>query len=146
MLTGGPPTSTIVAESGSIEAKTKKAKKSIDDEPWVHNEEEYVGINDELPYNSDVEANNKSDYAPSDSDSGGSYELLVNDKAGCDVLEHVTYLENPTIAFNTTFEDGDTFKRANRKYALLNEFEIATPYNEKTRHIGYCKGTQSKGT
>lgn len=137
----------IVAESGSIEAKAKKAKKSIDDddEPWVDDEEEYVGINDELPYMSDVEANKKSDYAESDSDSSGTDELLINDEAGCDVLEHVTNLENPTIALNMTFEDGDTFKRAIRQYAVLNEFEIAAPYSEKTRYRGYCKGKQSKG-
>ena len=158
MITSRHETSSILAESGSVEAKANKAKrskvgKSIDDdeEPWVDDEEEYVGINDELPYMSDVEAhaeaNNRSDHAPSDpdSDSGVNDELLVDDEAGCDVLEHVTNLENPTIALNVTFEDGDTFKRAIRQYAVLNEFEIAAPYGERTRYRGHCKGTQSKG-
>ncbi|XP_039787028.1 uncharacterized protein LOC120653334 [Panicum virgatum] len=96
-----------------------------------------------------AEANNRSDHAPSDSDfdsdSSVNDELLVDDEAGCDVLEHVTNLENPTIALNETFEDGDTFKRAIRQYAVLNEFEIAAPYSERTRYRGHCKGTQSKG-
>ena len=160
MITSRHETSSILAESGSVEAKANKAKRSkvgesIDDEeePWVDDEEEYVGINDELPYMSDVEAhveaNNRSDHAPSDSDfdsdSSVNDELLVDDEAGCDVLEHVTNLENPTIALNVTFEDGDTFKRAIRQYAVLNEFEIAAPYSERTRYRGHCKGTQSKG-
>jgi hypothetical protein len=37
----------------------------------------------------------------------------------------VTDLENPTIGIGVTFEDGDTFKRAIRQYAVLHEFEIA---------------------
>lgn len=56
----------------------------------------------------------------------------------------MTYLENPTIAVGVTFEDGDTFKRAIRQYAVLKEFEIAAHYSESKRYRGVCKGKTSK--
>ncbi|WVZ81087.1 hypothetical protein U9M48_028508 [Paspalum notatum var. saurae] len=65
-------------------------------------------------------------------------------KKSCEVVEHVTNLENPTITVGVTFEDGDTFKKAIRQYAVLNEFEIAAPYSEATRYRGHCKGFRSK--
>jgi hypothetical protein len=80
----------------------------------------------------------------SDSDSYANDDLFVDDEAGCEVSEHVTNLENPTIACGVTFEDGDTFKRAIRHYAVLNEFEIAAPYSESKRYRGHCKGKSSK--
>ncbi|CAL4984030.1 unnamed protein product [Urochloa decumbens] len=104
----GVEPSNIVADSGSVEPsgisidkpkKAKKAKvgKSIrdDDERWIDDEVEYVGLNDEEAYISDVEVNAEANYDPSDADSesGKDDELLVNDDDGCDVLEHVTNLE-----------------------------------------------------
>lgn len=53
-------------------------------------------------------------------------------------------LENPTIAVGVTFEDGNTFQRAIRQYAVLNEFEIAAHYHESTRYRGVYKGKRSK--
>ena len=84
------------------------------------------------------------DAEPTDSDSIEHDVLFVDDEAGCEVSEHVTNLENPTIALGVTFEDGDTFKRAIRQFAVLNEFEIVAPYSESTRYGGYCKGSKSK--
>jgi hypothetical protein len=60
--------------------------------------------------------------------------LHVDNEAGYEVSEHVTNLENPTIAVGATFEDGDTFKRAIRQFVVLNEFEITTPYSEAKRY------------
>ncbi|XP_066325231.1 uncharacterized protein [Miscanthus floridulus] len=79
-----------------------------------------------------------------DSDGSGKDDLYVDDEAGCEVFEHVTDLENPTIACGVTFEDGDTFKRAIRQFAVLNEFKIAALYSESTRYRGICKGSKSK--
>jgi hypothetical protein len=84
------------------------------------------------------------DVEPAHSDSIEHDDLFVDDEAGCEVSEHVTNLENPTIALGVTFEDRDTFKRAIRQFAVLNEFEIAAPYSESTRHRGFCKGSKSK--
>ena len=84
------------------------------------------------------------DAEPANSDSIEHDDLFVDDEVGCDVSEHVTNLENPTIACGVTFEDGDTFKRAIRQFAVLNEFEIVAPYSESTRYGGYCKGSKSK--
>jgi hypothetical protein len=79
-----------------------------------------------------------------DSNYSDKDDLYVDDEASCEVLEHVTNLENPTIACGVTFEDGDTFKRAIRQFAVLNEFEIAALYSESTRYRGICKGSKSK--
>jgi hypothetical protein len=46
------------------------------------------------------------DAEPADSDSIEHDDLFVDDEARCEVSEHVTNLENPTIAFGVTFEDG----------------------------------------
>lgn len=79
-----------------------------------------------------------------DSDCSDKDDLYVDDEVGCEVLEHVNDLENPTIACGVTFEDGDTFKRAIRQFAVLNEFEIAALYSESIRYRGICKGSSSK--
>ncbi|CAN6238101.1 unnamed protein product [Urochloa humidicola] len=145
----------------SKKAKTAKKSKDLkdDEEPWADDEEEYVGLNDEAPYMSDVEADIASDdeaphmsdidpefeHESSDSDLNQEDQLVVDDSIGCETVEHVTNLENPSIAVGVTFEDGATFKRAIRQYAVLNEFEIAAPYSERERYRGYCKGTQRKG-
>jgi hypothetical protein len=71
-------------------------------------------------------------------------DLFVDDEAGCEIVEHVTDLENPTIALGVTFEDGDTFKRAIRQYAVLNEFEIDAHYSEAKRYKGFYKDRSSK--
>jgi hypothetical protein len=128
----------------SIPAQGRKGKgrKKADDVPWEEDEEEYVGVNDESRYMTDQQDDQAAE--PSDSDSYVNDDLFVDDEAGCEVSEHVTNLENPTIACGVTFEDGDTFKRAIRHYAVLNEFEIAAPYSERKRYRGYCKGKSSK--
>lgn len=87
-----------------------------------------MGLHDEQPY--EEEAENGSEYQPSDSDIDEVDDLFVDDETGCEEVEHVTNLENPTIACGVTFEDGHTFKRAIRQYAVLNEFEIAATYSE----------------
>ncbi|CAN6192258.1 unnamed protein product [Urochloa humidicola] len=129
-------------------SKVKKRKElEEDEEPWIDDDEEYVGLNDEAPYMSDVEHPHMSDVEhphmsdvegqeaslSSDEDHNEEGELVVDDSVGCETIEHVTNLENPSIAVGVTFEDGDIFKRAIRQYAVLNEFEIAAPYNESTR-------------
>ena len=40
------------------------------------------------------------------------------------MVEHITDLENPKIAVGVTFEDRDTFMRAIRQYAILNEVQV----------------------
>jgi hypothetical protein len=69
---------------------------------------------------------------------------LVHDDAGCEIYEHVTNLENPTIECGVTFEDGETFKRAIRHYVVLKEFEIAGLYSDSKRYRRHCKGFKSK--
>ena len=60
------------------------------------------------------------------------------------MVEHITDLENPKIAVGVTFEDRDTFMRAIRQYAILNEVEIVSRYNEAKRYRGYCKTKKCK--
>jgi hypothetical protein len=75
--------------------KGKKGKDLYDDEePWIDDEEEYVGLNDEAPYISDVEADIasgheaadmsdiSSDHESSDSDLNEDDELVVADSIG----------------------------------------------------------------
>ncbi|WVZ88391.1 hypothetical protein U9M48_034918 [Paspalum notatum var. saurae] len=126
-------------------SKGEKSDEEEEEEPWEEDEVEYVGLNDENQYlPAAQQPADSSDYEPSELESSEVDELLVDDDAGCEIVEHTTNLENPTIAVGLTFEDGDTFKRAIRQYAVLNEFEIAAPYSESRRYRGYCKGTASK--
>ena len=60
------------------------------------------------------------------------------------MVGHITDLENPKIAVGVTFEDRDTFMRAIRQYAILNEVEIVARYNEARRYRGYCKAKKCK--
>jgi len=129
----------------SIPAQGRKGrgkKPADDDVAWEEDDEEYVGINDENQYMADQQDDQEEGAA--DSDSFVHDDLLVDDEAGCETSEHVTNLENPTIACGVTFEDGDTFKRAIRQYAVLKEFEIAAHYSEAKRYRGHCKGYKSK--
>jgi hypothetical protein len=48
------------------------------------------------------------------------------------------------MALGVTFEDGDTFKRSFRQYAVINKFEITAPYSKSKRYRQYCKGLKSK--
>ncbi|CAN6249838.1 unnamed protein product [Urochloa humidicola] len=146
-------------EQGSGRKVRKGRDLEDDEEPWVDDEEEYVGLNDEAPYMSDVEgeiafevelphmshADVDVDIAAESSDDSVVDELVVDDSVGCETVEHVTNLENPSIAVGVTFEDGDIFRRAIRQYAVLNEFEIAAPYSEKQKYRGHCKGKQRTG-
>ena len=128
----------------SIPAQGRKGrgkKPADDDVAWEEDDEEYVGINDENQYMADQQDDQE---GAADSDSFVHDDLLVDDEAGCETSEHVTNLENPTIACGVTFEDGDTFKRAIRQYAVLKEFEIAAHYSEAKRYRGHCKGYKSK--
>jgi hypothetical protein len=126
-----------------VSKRRKKGKEVVDEEAWDEDEVEYVGLHDEQPYLSDVE-----EHIENENESDGDYneqdDLFVDDEAGCEILEHVTDLENPTIAVGVTFEDGDTFKRAIRQYAVLKEFEIAAHYSESKRYRGVCKGKTTK--
>jgi len=71
-------------------------------------------------------------------------DCAVDGEQGCEIVDHVTDLENPKIEVGVTFEDGQTFKRAIRQYAILNEIEIAAPYSEAKRYRGYCKAKKCK--
>jgi hypothetical protein len=86
---------------------------------------------------------NGNDYIP-DTDEEDNDDCAVDDEQGCEITDHVTDLESPKIAVGVTFEDGDTFKRAIRQYAILNEIEIVAPYSEATRYRGYCKAKRCK--
>ena len=88
--------------------KSRNAKKGKDLED---DEDQCVGLNDEAPYMSNVEADIASDHEapdigsehePSDSDLNDEDELAVDDSIGCEIVEHVTKLENPSIVVGVT--------------------------------------------
>ena len=108
--------------------------------PWVDDEVEYVGLDDEDPVSesSDSELGDDVEYV------GLEDELVVDDTCGCENIVHATDLENPTIEVGITFGDGDTFKKAIRQYAIKGEYEIAAPYSEATRYRAYCKAKGCK--
>jgi hypothetical protein len=111
------------------------------DDPWgENNETEYVGVDDES-----VEPNSNTgfDYIH-DSDKEDNDDCMVDDEKDYEVVEHITDLENPKIAVGVTFEDRDTFQRAIRQYAILNEVEIVAPYNEAKRYREFCKAKRCK--
>lgn len=137
-------TGTTKTKAKSKRGKGRKRDLSDDEEPWDEDEVEYVGLNDEHPYLSDVEEQLEHEGQSTDGDCSELDDLFVDDEAGCEIVEHVTDLENPTIALGVTFEDGDTFKRAIRQFAVLNEFEIDAHYSEAKRYRGFCKGRSSK--
>jgi len=111
------------------------------DDPWGENDEiEYVGVDDEPV---ETSSNTGFDYIP-DNDEEDNDDYIVDDEKGCEVVEHITDLENPKIAVGVTFEDRETFQRAIRQYAILNEVEIAAPYNEAKRYRGFCKAKRCK--
>ena len=111
------------------------------DDPWGENDEiEYVGVDDEPV---EPSSNTGFDYIP-DTDEEDNDDCIVDDEKGCEVVEHITDLENPKIAVGVTFEDRETFQRAIRQYAILNEVEIAAPYNEAKRYRGFCKAKRCK--
>ena len=115
------------------------------DDPWGENDEtEYVGVDDEKVFHVDLisDDENEFDCIP-DSDEDND-DCAVDGEQGCEIVDHVTDLENPKIEVGVTFEDGQTFKRAIRQYAILNEIEIAAPYNEAKRYRGYCKAKKCK--
>ncbi|CAL4976092.1 unnamed protein product [Urochloa decumbens] len=110
-------------------------------DPWGENDEiEYVGVDDE-PL--EPASNTGCDYIP-DTDEEDNDDCAIDDEKGCEVVEHITDLENLKIAIGVTFEDRDTFMRAIRQYAILNEIEIAAPYNEAKTYRGFCKGKKCK--
>jgi hypothetical protein len=143
----GPEVGAVSEQANNVGARKskrcKKGKKVADEGPWDEDEVEYVGLNDEHPYLSDVEEHSENE-VQFDGDYDQQDDLYVDDEAGCEIIEHMTDLENPTIGIGVTFEDGDTFKRAIRQYAVLHEFEIAAHYNESKRYRGVCKGKTSK--
>ena len=105
-------------------------------DPWGENDEiEYVGVDDEP---AEPASNIDFDYIP-DTDEEDNDDCNVDDEKDYDVVEHITDLENPRIAVGVTFEDRDTFMRAIRQYAILNEVEIVARYNEAKRYRGCCK-------
>ncbi|WVZ84847.1 hypothetical protein U9M48_031833 [Paspalum notatum var. saurae] len=92
---------------------------------------EYHITNDEKVFHANLFPDNEniSDYIP-DTDEEDNDNCAVDDDEDCVAVEHVTDLENPKIEVGVTFEDGHTFKKAIRQYAILNEIEIAAPYSE----------------
>ena len=108
--------------------------------PWVEDDVEYVGLNDEDPI---------SDSSESEPDSDVDYacledELVVEDACGSETIIHATYLENPKIEVGVTFGDRDTFMKAIRQYVIKGEYEISAPYSKATRYRGYCKAERCK--
>lgn len=98
------------------------------DDPWGENDEiAYVGIDDEPV---EPASNTSCDYIP-DTDEEDNDDCVVDDQKGCELV-------------GVTFEDRDTFMRAIRQYAILNEIEIAAPYNEAKRFTGYYKSSKCK--
>ena len=119
--------------------------------PWVDDEVEYVGLDDEGPVSDssdsklddDVEYVGLDDEDPvsSSSDSeldddveyiGLEDELVLDDAWGYDNIVHASNLVNPRIKVGITFGDGDTFKKAIGQYAIKGKYEIAAPYPEAT--------------
>ncbi len=122
-------------------------------DPWGEFDEvEYIGVSDEREnYNElvlDDEANDP-DYTPEESDGDEENDdpvddLEVNDNRGCELLIHITDVDNPRIEVGVTFEDGLCFKKCMRQYAVLKEVELAVPYSEVTRYRAYCKAKKCK--
>ncbi|XP_039787049.1 uncharacterized protein LOC120653358 [Panicum virgatum] len=113
-------------------------------DPWGENDEiEYVGVDDEPVEPVELTSNIGFDYIP-DTDEEDNDDCAIDDEEGCDVVEHITNLENPEIVVGVTFEDRDTFIRAIRQYAILNEVEIVARYNEGKRYRAHCKGKKCK--
>jgi len=113
-------------------------------DPCGENDEiEYVGVDDEPVERAEPASNIGFDYIP-DTDEEDNDDCAIDDEESCDVVEHITDLENPKIAVGVTFEDRDTFMRAIRQYAILNEVEIVAHYNEARRYRGYCKAKKCK--
>jgi hypothetical protein len=78
-------------------AKSKRGKGrdlSYDEEPWDEDEVEYVGLNDEYLYLSDVEEQPQHEGQSTDGDCSELDDLFVDDEAGCEIVEHVTDLES----------------------------------------------------
>ena len=91
----------------------------ISEVPWVEDDVEYVGLNDEDPI---------SDSSESEPDSDVDYacledELVVEDACGSETIIHATDLENPKIEVGVTFGDRGTFMKAIREYAIKGEYE-----------------------
>ena len=126
--------------------------------PWVDDEVEYVGLDDEDPVSDssdsklddDVEYVGLDDEDPvsgsSDSELDGDVEyigledeLVLDDAWGCDNIVHASNLVNPRIKVGITFGDGDTFKKAIEQYSIKGKYEIAAPYPEATRYRAYSK-------
>lgn len=125
------------------ESSSSEEPPILDD--WVDAEVEYVGVDDECEYKellTDSDESNSNDVH--DSDESFQDDLAVDDKVGCETIVHVTDFENPKIEVGVTFEDGESFKKAIRQYAVKGEYEIAAPYSEATRYRGYCKAKRCK--
>ena len=75
--------------------------------PWVDDEVEYVGLDDEDPV-SDSSDSKLDDDGLNREYVGLEDELVVDDAWGCENIVHATDLENPRIEVGITFGDGDT--------------------------------------
>ncbi|WVZ56439.1 hypothetical protein U9M48_006970 [Paspalum notatum var. saurae] len=136
----------VAATKADLSQPVATTEESPVDDPWGENNEiEYVGVDDEKVVHAILfpDDENISDYIP-DTDEEDNDNCAVDDDKDCVAVEHVTDLENPKIEVGVTFEDGHTFKRAIRQYAILNEIEIAAPYSEAKRYRGFCKAKKCK--
>ncbi|KAM0886800.1 hypothetical protein ACQ4PT_029472 [Festuca glaucescens] len=112
---------------------------------WVDAEVEYVGVDDECEYKELLTDSDESNFdAGYDSNESFHDNLIVDVTVGCETTVHVTDFENPKIEVGVTCEDGKCFKKAIRQYAVKAEYEIAAPYSEATRYMGYCKAKRCK--
>ncbi|EAZ44089.1 hypothetical protein OsJ_28709 [Oryza sativa Japonica Group] len=135
-----------VGQSSMPSTKPKKCSTYKPVDAWGENDEvEYVGVDDEKDKYKDLVSDDEEhdlDYEPgSDEDVD---DLAADDEQGCESVVHITDLDNPKIAVDVTFEDGETFKRCIRQYAVLKEVELAIPYSESTRYRAYCKAKRCK--
>jgi hypothetical protein len=108
--------------------------------PWVDDDVEYIGLNDEAPFTTLLSDSSDSACDGNVKCVGFDDDLVVEDTLDCVPIVHATDLENPTIAVGITFGDRDMFKKAIRQYASKGEYEITASYSESTRYRGYCKG------
>lgn len=112
---------------------------------WVDADVEYVGVDDECVYKELLSDSDECILDDGhDSDDSFQDDLVVDDMVGCETIVHVTDFENPKIEVGVTFEDGKSFKKAIRQYAVKGEYEIAAPYSEATRYRGHCKAKRCK--
>jgi hypothetical protein len=145
-LVNNAPIDLITTELVDLVTSVTNEPTSNTNDPWGENDEiEYVGVDDEPSEPSEPAPNIGCDYIPdTDEEDNDDCAVAVDDEESSDVVEHITDLENPKIVVGVTFENRETFMRAIRQYAILNEVEIEARHNEAKRYRACCKGVKCK--